>query len=586
MRPHRWLSRIAGALLLSAGSLAQAQNYPGSMSAEGFAPGPGGATWAPGALAQGNYPSYYQPWPGMSPYESQYSQLANEAGLWQSDSVLGASSKIRVRTEYIRSRTEKGRDRIGSTTAPTYARQIIPSLQNAGAGGGNNNSLPQYISLLNSQPNSSTGTFNLYNPLSAKEIEKPELQGIRLIIERENVDGSMWELWGQMAQDNDTSFDARNEVSVQRGNQPDLTTFILNEGLTDANGNVPIENLGQFTSREQVLEANLLNLRGIPLDDGTIRDLGNGFLTGGANAIYDLNFRVHTNVEQYGTGLRFLSRPFMDSGRLKVSMGGGLRYMLLDEDFRFFGQDSGALYDNFTGNDPFIPDVRLHSIPNGLDDDSDGVVDNAGTIEDRLTGQGGGGGGQGSAARFLLNSVNDTSAGGAVYPITSILNNDIRTHLAGPEASINYQFGGSKGFRLGGRSNFGLMANHYKAQLSGDNIFVTTRLSNLVQPSAIDSRPNDFFREESHNSVSPLFEQTIYVEAPVFQYLPVLRRSSILSKADFRVDYTFTFIGEVARASDSILWQGNPSQNIFPDIDIDKSSWRSSTWHFGVTWKW
>jgi len=584
MRLHRWLSRMTGMVLVSASALAQAQDYPGSMSAGAFYAPPPGA----------GYPQYYQPWPSVSPYSPDYSQLRQQDGLWQYDtrSQSGMPSRFRLRTEYMRMAPDRGRNLIGNPNAPNYRQQIAPILRDSnilggggGGGGGQNNAQNSYLNALTGQNGS--GTFNLYDPITGKDVEDSVMDGVRLTLEMESVDGSQWEMWGMWAQDTNAEFDARDNVAQTRGRQPDLAIFVLENGSLNPDGTTPSEQLGPFNDRIEVLMANLLNLRGIPLDDGTLVHIGNGVFQGGGNAIYDLDFRVGVETVMYGTGLRFMSRPFWQSGNFRMSVGGGARYTQIGEDFGFFGRDSGALYGaGGTGNNnaAVIPDLKLHSLPDGFDNDGDGIVDNAGLIEGG-TGQGGGGGNN-QTAQFTLFSLDNLSPNGELYPVTSILNNEVRTHLVGPEAAINYQFGDNDGFRLGGRSTFAVMANYSTFKLNGDNIFVTTRLSNLNVPSPANPNPNAFSREESHNSVSPLFEQSVYFEGPLFQYVPLLRRSKLLRGADFRLDYTFTFIGEVARASDSILWQGNPSQNIFPDIQIERSSWRSDTWNFGVTWKW
>ena len=246
--------------------------------------------------------------------------------------------------------------------------------------------------------------------------------------------------------------------------------------------------------------------------------------------------------------------------------------------FGFYGRDSGILYDTISNlNEPFIRDVKIHSLPNGFDDDGDGIVDNAGAVEDQFGGQGGGGT---TTTNFLLPIDN------ILFPVTSILNNDVESHLAGPELGISYDLGGAKGFRVGGSTNVGLLFNYHRIDLAGNNIFVTTRPSDLNEPTATNANPNAFSSSDTHTSVSPLFEQMVYAEGPLFQYIPLLRRSAILRNANFRASYTATVIAELTRASDSIIWQGNPSEDIYPEIETSRSTWRTSSWDFGIVWAW
>ena len=158
--------------------------------------------------------------------------------------------------------------------------------------------------------------------------------------------------------------------------------------------------------------------------------------------------------------------------------------------------------------------------------------------------------------------------------------------MLGPEFGLSYDIGGDKGFQMGGSTNVGLLMNYHRIEMSGDNIFVTTRQSDLIPSSPTNSSPNTFTDSRTHTSVSPMIEQMVYAEGPLFQYIPMLRRSKLLRNANFRAAYTFTMIAEMTRASDSIVWQGNPSQNIFPEIQTSRSTFRTSSYDFGVTWRW
>jgi hypothetical protein len=548
----------------------------------GMGPYPQGATMGGGpgdnfsgmSSPPGGYPSYYQPYPSISPYEQEYHQIANRAGLWESESQsrIAMPSRWKFRTEYVRMSAERGRNLIGNPNAPTYREQIVPVLR--AAGGGGNNNLDDYIDALEGV-NNGIG-FNLFDPVSAKELDRPELQGLRLTLEAENADGSGFEMWGLWAQENDNEFDARGDVHPSRGNQQAVVEAILDDTAFLLN---PPASLSNFPDPLEILQNNLLNLRGIPLDDGTVRTLSDGTTFGGASAVYDLAFQIRTDVDIYGTGLRWKAMPLYKTSSFKIRPNAGLRYTAYRDKFRFYGLDSGILYDTIsTLNQPFLPDVKIHSLPNGFDDDGDGIVDNAGAIEDQFGGQGGGGNNQN--VNFALTGDD------LIFPVTSVLDNDVESHLAGPEIGLSYDFGGEKGFRVGGSSNVGLLMNYQRIELSGDNIFITTREADLIFPSQSDATPNDFSSTDTHTSVSPMFEQMFYAEGPLFQYIPMLRRSKILRNANFRAAYTMTAIFEMTRASDSIIWQGNPSQGIFPEIQTSRSTFRTSSYDFGVTWSW
>lgn len=540
------------------------------------------------------YPSYFQPWPQMSPYMGPDSsapylappaaQITNSDGLWQYSDIgkRDYSPQYRVRMSYLKAKTEKYRDLFGDARVPEYKQQILPSLLGATGGGGAGGGMGMTAGIADIIQDP-TRDFNFFNPVSGENIEKPEPQGIRLSIEQLSPGGTGWELWTMFTSDPRTEFDARDGVHPSRGQQPDLVVRATQDMDFFMNTN-PI---GPFMDTNEALSANLLNLRGIPLDDGNIEDLGSGFTQGGANAVYDLDFRIKHHVEQWGTGLKFMGLP-IDTKLVKFTPTAGVRYMNVREDFNFFGRDSGFLYSSTTagmgggggGAGAIQPDVKFHPIPNFADDDGDGIIDNAGVDESGGAGMGGGGAGGGAGAGTFVFLNNP-----AIYPISSTLDNEVISHLAGPEIGMNYELVGRGNFRLGGFTQFGIMANHHNIRMDGNNIFVTTRQSNLIPPDDQNAAPNRFSRDVSHTSVSPVIEQSFFLEGPVFQYVPLLRRWSVFSKADFRIGWTLTWIGELTRAGDSIIWQGNPSQDLFPEIETSRSTWRAETWDFGIMWR-
>ncbi|NQV25147.1 MAG: hypothetical protein HQ518_12355 [Rhodopirellula sp.] len=529
----------------------------------------------------GAYPSYYQPYPSISPYDQEYQRIANRGGIWESESQtrLGLPSRWKFRTEYVRMGAERGRSLIGNPNAPSYREQIAPTLTGAGGGGGGGGgaaNLTSYINALRGT-NGSSG-FNLFDPVTAKELDSPMLQGLRLTLESENTDGSGVEMWGLWARDDDNTFNARDNVNPSRGTQLAFLELLISDPTLQTLTNPP----ANFPDVDMILQNNLLNLRGIPLDDGTVTTLADGTTFGGASAVYDLEFKIQTNLEIYGTGIRWKAMPLYKTDSFKLRPNAGVRYTTFRDQFGFYGRDSGILYDGqTTANQPPLPDVKIHSLPNNFDDNVDGIVDNAGLIEDSLGGAGGGGGGGANAtmANFVFGDP-------LIFPLASTLNNNVQSHLAGPELGLSYDFGGEKGFRLGGSSNFGLLLNYQKIRLSGDNIFVTTRPADMISPTPTNATPNRFSSAANHSSVSPMFEQSVYGEGPLFQYIPILRRSAILRNANFRAAYTLTAIAEMTRASDSIVWQGNPSQGLFPSIQTSRSSFRTQSYNIGVTWSW
>ena len=157
MRLHRWFGPLFGALAAFIGSESgQAQDAfyptPGMMPGSAAA----GAYGNFGPAGMGAYPSYYQPWPGISPYETDYGQTLNENGLWNFDNQqhAGMSSHWKLRTEYIGIGTKRPEGYVGNAHAPTYKHQILPVLRAA----------PYSLTQLANQydPPNGSGGFNLY----------------------------------------------------------------------------------------------------------------------------------------------------------------------------------------------------------------------------------------------------------------------------------------------------------------------------------------------------------------------------------------------------------------------------------------
>jgi hypothetical protein len=580
MLRHRWLAPVF-LTLISIGVLPQTRAQ--DMAPPGF-DGSQMPSYGldPSMFHSGQAPMYYQPWPAISPYMGHGQQLSNKDGLWQYEdlSKLNGKRRFRLRTEYVHVTGERPAKTVGHADAPTYKAQIVETLRAAGGGGGGGGGadLDDYADLLDGS--SGFGSFNLYDPVHVSDFERPELDGIRLTLEVLNPDGTSFDLWGQWAQDNSTEFNARDDVDPSRGTNPDAVLFLLDPENTSFRLNLAQNPPGTPDALE-VFQNELLNLRGIPLNDGSFVDIGN-IRAGGANAVYDLDFRLATHMNTYSTGLRWKGFKFAERGNLVIRPTGGIRFDAFLEDFRFFGRDSGVLYDGQDIDEPPLPDVKIHSIPNGFDDNQDGIIDNAGGIEDNIGGQGGGGGGNQNTefSFYFINDFDDT------YPITSILENQVNSYLAGPEIGLDYVIGEGRMFKVGGSTTVALLANHQRIRLSGDNIFVTTRQGDLIPRTADNARPNTFSSSIEHTSVSPLLEQHVYVDGQIFGRVPILKRSSIMRKANLRVGYTFTAVGALTRAPDSIVWQGNPAEGIFPVIKTERSTWYAHSWDIGVSWGW
>ena len=552
---------------------------------------PGGGY--PGGGFPGQMPPGMMPYPQISPYELDYSRTSNLNGLWETESVgAGQGRQMKFRTEYVYGRTERPDGVIGNSNALSYKDMVLDDLENEV--GVDTNTINAF------RGDATREGFNYYDPARASSIGKPVVEGMKLVLEIDNADGSGFEFNGFFLQGLDAEFDAREDVSKSRGNQSQLLVDeILIPGF-DSTDQTDLDRLAPLDPLE-LLQANLLNLRGIPLDDGTMRQLSNGSFVGGVTAPYDLNFRIRLRDEMYGAGALWKAQPIFKNNWLRINPTAGIRYTNLREHFGLFARDSGLVYyEDAGGGGGLLPDIKAQSPNDGVDNDADGIVDNALAIE-QTGGAGGGGGGTTTAVLDDFVFANDFQN---IYPVTTIVRSSAYSHLVGPEGGLSYIIGGDR-FRIGGKTQFGLMANFEKINLSGDNVFPTTRqnTSNLpgisappnspantttstLHPNNPDpARPNYFSDSKDSTHVSPMIEQSVYIEGPIIQYVPILRRSRFLRSAEVRAGFTYLWLGDVARPHESILWQGNPIEQIYPETIVRRRSWTASFWDFGMTWK-
>ncbi|HEV3298484.1 MAG TPA: hypothetical protein VG055_02535, partial [Planctomycetaceae bacterium] len=281
-------------------------------------------------------------------------------------------------------------------------------------------------------------------------------------------------------------------------------------------------------------------------------------------------------------------------------------YLNIREGLSFEGIDSGLLYGgaSATGTNTAVAilgrDFKSQSVPNGIDDNKDGIIDNAVTPEPAPSGSN-------STTTTTGAEVISFPSPFALLPATI----DVRanTNLAGPTAGLHYLIGNSAGFHVTGETKFGLMANWETIELSGNNIGSTTRVNgnfvtfpteltgnrgnpqmeiaqDLFIPSPTDPNPNAFNSSAQHSHVSPLIEQSIIIEAPVFQYVPILGKMWPFAHANLRGGYEFMWVGDVIETNQSIDYEGNPMAGLKPRIVVDRGSWYSDNWSVGVSWNW
>lgn len=601
MRFKHWFTTIFGTSLIAASTLtAQAQSPMGTA--------PGMAYDGYGGVPMPGYgpPAMYSPWPEVSPYQNSFSQQTFNNGLW-SESENNRTRRYLLSVEYLTGRTRSSDSLVGNSDAQTYPQTIQSEVGTQNQQGGGNQNTQQggiLTPFLDSEANGRVG-YPLFGAFSFdKYHQKMNNQGARVIWGFDRADDSGIRL-GFLTNQGHLDYNARSGLPATRDTQRDYALYLIEQlhiiNELNAQGNTAAaaqleSELNQLTAAQpttvnhfnninQVLENNLDNLGGLPLNDGSIRTFADGTTLGGVTVPYDLEFQMKLRSELYGGNAEWVMSPVLSWGSLRVRPTVGGRYFYLKEGFRFFGQDSGLAYTSSTtqqggggnANQTLSPDIKIHAPPDRIDNDRDGIVDNAGGESSGQQGQN-----QGNQNQNTINffSFHDHFR----YPITSYLNNNAEQHLGGAEVGLNYDFGGET-LLITGTTKVGLLANYARLNMSGDNIAMHTRESNLLLPSTDDAAPNSFTDSQTFAHASPMFEQTISAEAPLFQYVPVLRRFSVFEKARFRAGYSVLMIGEVTDTAGSVLWQGNPAAGLFPKIQEKRNTYVTNNYSFGVSWE-
>jgi hypothetical protein len=245
---------------------------------------------------------------------------------------------------------------------------------------------------------------------------------------------------------------------------------------------------------------------------------------GGAQR-YDLFYELRYQQYAYGAGISYHSNPVIESDHFKLRPQVGLRYLQVRENAEFDGADSGLTYVYDIGEDR--PDPA--------------------TIT------------------------------GAVSILESRLRSHTKSQMGGPEIGLRMDVGDDK-FLVWTNTKFGLLANHSERELYGFGILRREAQPLLVIP------PSDqtvFSDDEVTTTVSPLFEQSVFVRSPILSYVPVVKKMKAFETAQFHLGYTFLLVGEIYRPGDVIDWRGFPQ---FPSLTDEKSSWYMTSWSFGVEW--
>ena len=557
------LTTIVPLLLAFAGAAESSAQMMGSPSygAPAFMGGPQQAYPAGPGM-----PSSYQSYPMISPYDHAMEQHMNTDGMWfkRTLSGMGAANDYYFSLSYLNTKPRGLKGRVGDLNAPTFT--VEETLD------GVNTNLPDALSL------------NNFNPGDPSAIPGITSHGIQMTGGMKNRQGwgfdwnAYWNGTSTETYDSRRNYESYRlssinamilEASTGQGVFPGvLETFnersiVENEILTTGDITTALTlDFGTFGGADDVLDRQLFNLHAIPLQNGVDRD--------GFNQRFDLDYILHHQVESYGAGADFVSAAMYESDGMTISTVFGGQFMQVNEGMFFRGVDSGLTY--------------AQNLPDGRDDDNDGVYDNVAET--------------GTATFTEGNPYGNVAIGGNSL-IRSFVNSSVQSNMGGPEIGVKFVLGEGDGLSLTGATKVGALFNHEKVRLSGDNIGDTvttavdlvsgnTILQDLFDTTTSAATPltqNAFSDTKSSTHISPMFQQSLTAELPIFRRIPVLRDVNALEHAKFQAGWNFTWIGEVADPNQSITWLSNPRANLFPTIDVKRRSFYQNSFNLGINWE-
>lgn len=555
-------------------STARAQEMMGSpYGAPGFMPGGGGYPGGyPGASAQG-IPPGFNPHSSIAPFENAFEQHYESDGLWFKR-VIGAMSPLNsyhFNVDYTRTTTRAMSDLIGDGNAPTFIQDAANATTPTDRDGGL--TFPDVLF----QP-----TFPEFNSQISGNILS---RGIKLSGGINNQTG--WKFAWDVSYNGDSNnvFDARAKREAEQLRSVEAIFLSATNGVVNGPNSTGLPTNLRTVNERNIVETQILNARVFDTADaedfgvlGTTAEildrqlfpyggigLQNGVEIDGVTQLFDLDFIVRHSLESYGAGFHFAASPIYESGSFQVRPLIGGRYFRLHEGFGFNGVDSGL-------------DYQVNQ-PDGLDDDGDFIIDNVAengtnTFTDPIT----------DDTREIL--------------VRSFINSQVRSTMAGPEVGVEYEMARNKGVRLTGSTRVGALVNSERLSLSGDNIgdvFATETdpITGLIVNSQLFDTStaggaltqNAFNDSNSTTHISPLFEQQFNADIPIFSRIPILRDIWQLESAKLRLGYKYTWIGEVANPTQSIVFASNPRAGLFPHLSTERDDFWQSQFNFGINWE-
>ena len=561
---HSFKAIIPIILLLASARSVQAQGGP---PMQGM-PMPGGPMAGPQQI-----PGSYGAYPYQSPYQGMFEQTYQRDGTWFKNSVSGFGPSNRPRDwfmtlDFTRTSNQKLKGLVGAEGVPTYLQLNDP---------------------LSNEINPGQSAYNFFDAAYADIIPKVSTNGIKLSGGFWNPDDSGFLFSGGFQFQNESTYDARASalagtldtaaaLEYQRnggtgntgrfylGGRTDLDYLvndILAPGTVFDTAGTTIHGVSGTTF--QILDRTLLNLHSLPTYSGRSQ-----FQINGEAAPYDVQFILKQKISSGGVNADWAFSPVYDNDRIKIRPVVGGRWFWIDNTMNFNGVSTLLSYTS-----------------QGASADSDTPV---------------------NAKVFLPNTgqaPTTTTIGDYEAPIGlddllvySYIKSQVVTNLYGPEIGFHYEMGKTKGIRLSGATRVAAMFNSEKIRLSGDNIGNFMGVEVLPDPitganifgrlynttTRQGASLNAFNDIDNGTHLSPLLEQTVTAEIPLFDRIPVLRDVDILEEAKFSIGWTGLVIGGIADPNKSINYTSSPITGEFLHVQPSHSTFVQNTLNIGINW--
>ncbi len=557
MRIQPWMTAVAGAVMLLAIHAPASGQTPDASDANFYAPNGGYGNAYGSAMAPVPGPNYvdpnvlypqatppeFQPWPQISPFHPgnvAQDQHYNSNGLWfrqilnQKRTFVGSIEAMAIvyadagsatfGSAYAQNGSDGARNVPNGVPVDPYSG-LYPSVPNFTPPV---NGFYSVSPLIFPYPVISTTAVTVvsdkaYPIYGTSVLGTPKtVGGIKgnLGFFNEDDTGVIATAWwgGEGGRDFARGAEYINGIRVNQA----LTLQLGGQNLTPTNGNIPLYNGEPF--------------EGVDFGDGS-------------TAKYDVLYSVKNTTQAAGANFNIYQQPVYRTDAVKLRTLYGMRYTYIGEGFHFRGIDSGFNY-NITG----------------------------------LTATSTGGG---TSTTTYTGRPVSTSLQRLYDQYTATLNNTVESHIAGPEIGLRFDLGGPRsGFKMYGETNLGIAVNNEHIHLYGDNIgdpLFDVRFNGNTTPRMLDEgNRSEFNSKKNTTHVSPMFQQSIFGEFAILDVIPVIKNMSMFEYATFRVGYTFSWVGEVSRPTETINWQGFP---LYPEIGNKRSSWWANQVSFALDWE-